>query len=274
MTKEIKGKTILITGGTGSLGQATTEALYKYAPKKIIIYSRGERQQVEMERMRGGLLLRYFLGDIRDRERLYRALNGVDYVIHAAALKHVDKCQYNPFETIQTNILGTQNVIDMCIERGVKRVLNVSSDKAVSPCNIYGATKLCSEFMFKDASAYSNDTKFLNIRFGNFWDSSESVIAYWQRMYDEGFKRLPITNKKATRHFIKLEKAAEMCLKVLAEGESDKVYVPEMKKYNVYDLGVGLFPTCEFEEVGLRPGEKLHEELYGEHEENSIEVIK
>ena len=269
----LKDKTILITGGTGSLGQAIAEALYEHAPGKIIIYSRGERQQVEMERAYGkGLIRRYFIGDIRDKNRLYRALDGVDYVIHAAALKHVDKCQYNPFETVQTNVIGTQNVIDMCIERKVKRVLNISSDKAVFPCNIYGATKLCSEFMFKDASVYSSDTEFINIRFGNFWDSSESVITHWQRMYDDGFKRLPITDKKATRYFITLERAAEVCLKVLIEGRSGRVYIPRMIKYNIYDLAVGLFPTCELEETGLRPGERLHEALFGEHEMDCIEI--
>lgn len=260
----LRDRTILITGGTGSLGNAVTEVLLQQRVKKIIIYSRGELAQVEMERRypRGQYPMRYLLGDIRDRNRLYRALSGVDYVIHCAAIKHVDKAQADPFEAVQTNVVGAENLVDAAIDRGVRKVLAVSSDKAVNPCNLYGASKLCADFLFVAANVYSpHSTRFSVVRFGNFWGSSGSFIELVEKLKILKGKIIPITDSKMTRFFIPLPEAAQRVLQALCQMEGGEIMVPEMKAYRIEDLAKQLYPEAELQYIGIRPGEKLHEEL-------------
>lgn len=247
------------------MGQALVERLVHNRAKKIIVFSRDEHKQVEMERRikDPDKRVRYFLGDVRDRDRLYRAFTGVDIVIHAAAMKHVGKSEYNPFEAVQTNIIGAQNVIDAAIDRGVKKVLAISSDKAVNPCNLYGATKLCADKLFLAADSYAgkSGTKFSVIRFGNYLWSRGSVLPYWKELVDRGEKVLPITDMRMRRFWISLDDAVSRCVAALVEMEGGEIFVPKMQAERVQDIAIREFRGVDLKEIGIGKGEKLSEEL-------------
>ena len=254
-------KSILITGGTGSFGHSFIETILKrYSPRRVIVFSRDEYKQYLMQQnFSDKPQLRYFIGDVRDRERLCRAFKGVDYVIHAAALKHVPATEYNPFEAVKTNINGAQNVIDAAIDCDVKRVIALSTDKAASPVNLYGATKLCSDKLFVAANAYasSGDTAFSVVRYGNVVASRGSVIPFFKKKRKEGV--LPITDPRMTRFWITLDQGIDFvvdCMKRMVGGE---IFVPKLPSMNILDLAKAIGPECEVENVGIRPGEKLHE---------------
>ncbi len=256
------GKTLLITGATGSFGRAFVRLLLTLNPHKVICFSRGEEKQVEMRRQFNDDRLRFLIGDVRDRQRLWRALNGVEVVIHAAALKHVDVAEHDPIECIRTNVDGAQNLIDMAIDRGVKKVLAVSTDKAVNPVSLYGAAKLVADKLFCAANAYSpGATAFSVIRYGNFLGSSESVLPYFQRLIASGQTWLPITDFRMTRFFITLDDAAQRALDALDLMKGGEVFCPKMSAHRIIDLARSLKPDIELREVGMRPGEKLHEDM-------------
>lgn len=260
----MKGKTVLITGGTGSLGQCLVRRILKKRPRKAIVYSRHEDLQVAMRREYiHEKRLRFFIGDIRDKDRLEMALRGVDIVIHCAALKHVDVAEYNPFEAVKTNVIGTQNIIEVAIRQNVGSVLSVSSDKAVNPVNLYGATKLCADKLIENADSYAGNygTKFATIRFGNFWGSRGSVVPYFEKLKKEGAEYLPITSDKMTRFFIKPDDAVSRVFEALKAMKGGEVFCPKMKSARIQDLAVMIAPNMKTRVVGLRKGEKLHEEM-------------
>lgn len=256
-------KTILITGGTGSFGKKCTEMiLQKYRPKKLIIFSRDELKQFEMSHLFPDSVypcMRYFIGDVRDKERLYRAFNKVDYIIHAAALKQVPAAEYNPFEAVKTNILGAENVIDVAIDKGVKKVIALSTDKAANPINLYGATKLCSDKLFIAGNAYvgREDTIFSVVRYGNVVGSRGSVIPFFMKQKETGV--LPITDPRMTRFWITLEQGVNFVLDCLKRMVGGELFVPKIPSMNIMDLAKAIAPECKTKIVGIRPGEKLHE---------------
>jgi UDP-N-acetylglucosamine 4,6-dehydratase len=259
----LDGKNILITGGTGSFGKKTTEIiLKKYKPMRLIIFSRDELKQFEMAQtypMSKYDCMRYFIGDVRDKERLYRAFQGVDYVIHAAALKQVPAAEYNPFEAVKTNIIGAQNVINVAIDQAVKKVIALSTDKAANPINLYGATKLCSDKLFIAGNAYVgiDETVFSVVRYGNVIGSRGSVIPFFFEQKKNGF--LPITNPRMTRFWITLEQGVEFVLWCLEHMCGGELFVPKIPSMNIMDLAMAIAPECETKIVGIRPGEKIHE---------------
>lgn len=260
----LNNKTILITGGTGSFGHHFVDyVLEHYQPKKIIIYSRDEFKQFNMqnEYKKYDKYLRFFIGDVRDKERLSRALNGVDYVIHAAALKQVPACEYNPIEAIKTNINGACNVIDACLDKGIKKVVALSTDKSVSPANLYGSTKMVSDKLFAAANAYSgaDGTKFAVVRYGNVAGSRGSVIPFFQNIIDQGGKELPITDYRMTRFWISLEEGVKLVIKALEESRGGETFISKIPSFKITDLAQAMLPGCEMPEVGIREGEKLHE---------------
>ena len=259
----MEDSTILVTGGTGSFGHTFVPmTLAKYNPKKVIIFSRDEMKQYEMaKKFEGDPRVRFFIGDVRDRERLYRALDGVDYVVHAAAVKIVPTAEYNPFECIKTNINGAMNVIDASIDKGVKGVVALSTDKASSPANLYGATKLASDKMFVAGNAYSGDqgTKFSVVRYGNVMGSRGSVIPFFTSIKSTG--RLPITDARMTRFMISLEEGVELVWHAFADMEGGEIYVKKIPSMKVTDLARVIAPDAEQEIIGIRPGEKLHEQM-------------
>ena len=259
-------KTILITGGTGSFGKCFTRyALEHYNPKKIIIYSRDEFKQFNMEndfrKYDPDHKLRFFIGDVRDRERMERAFENVDYVIHAAALKQVPACEYNPDEAIKTNIHGAQNVIDAALKTGVKKVVALSTDKAVNPVNLYGGTKLVSDKLFIAANAYvgAKDTCFSIVRYGNVAGSRGSVIPFFESLIEQGKTELPITDFRMTRFWISLEQGVELVIKALEEAKGGETFISKIPSFKITDLAEAMLPGCTRKEVGIRPGEKLHE---------------
>jgi UDP-N-acetylglucosamine 4,6-dehydratase len=264
----LNNKVILITGGTGSFGKTFTKMiLERYNPKKIIIYSRDEFKQ---DLMKKDFLikypdkvdkLRFFIGDIRDKDRLYRAFNGVDYVIHAAAMKQVPACEYNPFEAIKTNIHGAQNIIDAALDLGVQKVVALSTDKAVNPINLYGGTKLVSDKLFISANAYSGDLKtiFSVVRYGNVAGSRGSVIPFFKELLDNGSKELPITDSRMTRFWITLEQGVELVFKALEESKGGETYISKIPSFTITDLAQAMMEDVVLKEVGIREGEKLHE---------------
>ena len=267
-------KTILITGGTGSFGQKFVEtALSRFRPRKIIVYSRDEYKQYQMQRRfsRYQDQLRFFIGDIRDRQRLCRALEGVDYVIHAAAFKQVPAAEYNPFEAVKTNILGTQNLVEAAIDKGIKKVVALSTDKAVNPINLYGATKLAMEKIVVAGENYSGrkDITFCVVRYGNVLGSRGSVLPYFLELKQKGQKTFPITDPRMTRFWITLEEAVELVLFALDKAVGGEIFVPKIPSMKIVDLARALCPDCCFEVVGIRPGEKLHETLISEDEARS-----
>ncbi|MCP4650682.1 MAG: UDP-N-acetylglucosamine 4,6-dehydratase (inverting) [PVC group bacterium] len=256
-------KTILITGGTGSFGKKCTEIiLNKYKPKKLIIFSRDELKQFEMAQMFSDKkypCMRYFIGDVRDSERLLRAFSGVDYVIHAAALKHVPACEYNPFEAVKTNILGAENIINAAINCGVKKVIALSTDKAANPVNLYGASKLCSDKLFIAGNSYSGRHKaiFSVVRYGNVMGSRGSVIPFFLKLKKTG--TLPITDPRMTRFWITLEQGVVFVLNCFDQMVGGELFVPKIPSMNILDLAKAIAPKCKTKIVGIRPGEKLHE---------------
>lgn len=261
----LKNSTILVTGGTGSFGNTFVPmTLARFDPKKIIIFSRDEMKQWEMaKRFSGDSRVRFFLGDVRDRERLYRALDGVDYVVHAAATKIVPTAEYNPFECVKTNINGAMNLIDACIDKGVKRVVALSTDKASSPVNLYGATKLASDKLFVAGNSYAggHDTRFAVVRYGNVMGSRGSVIPFFLSIRDSGM--LPITDERMTRFMISLEQGVELVWHAFGDMEGGEIYVKKIPSMNVVDLAHTVAPEAELKFVGIRPGEKLHEQMIG-----------
>lgn len=256
-------KNILVTGGTGSFGKAFIKiVLERFAPEKVIIFSRDELKQHEM-RISGfnQRCLRYFIGDVRDRNRLYRAFDGVDTVVHAAAMKQVPTAEYNPFEAIKTNVIGAANVIDAALDHNVRRVIALSSDKAVNPINLYGATKLCADKLFIAANNYTGERpiKFSVVRYGNVAGSRGSVIPLFLKKCTEG--TLPITNLHMTRFWITLEQAVELALYGLEHMNGGEIFVPKIPSVKIKDIAMAIAPECELKVVGIRPGEKLHEVL-------------
>ena len=260
----LNGKTILITGGTGSFGHHFVDyVLAHYEPKKIIIYSRDEYKQFIMsnEYAEHKKILRFFIGDVRDEARLRMALKGVDYVIHAAALKQVPACEYNPNEAIKTNINGAMNVISASLEAGVKKVVALSTDKAVNPINLYGGTKLVSDKLFAAANSYggADGTRFAIVRYGNVAGSRGSVIPFFQNKIDNGEKALPITDFRMTRFWISLEEGVKLVIKALEEARGGETFISKIPSFKITDLAEAMLPGCEKIEVGIREGEKLHE---------------
>lgn len=264
----LNNKSILITGGTGSFGQKFIEIIFeRYNPSRVIIYSRDEFKQ---DMVRKAFLpklteeqfkrLRFFIGDVRDKDRLYRAFKNVDYVIHAAAMKQVPACEYNPFEAIKTNIHGAQNVVDAALDCGVKKVVALSTDKAVNPINLYGGTKLVSDKLFVSANAYSgmDGTIFSVVRYGNVAGSRGSVIPFFQELIDKGEKKLPITDFRMTRFWITLEDGVELVFKALEESKGGETYISKIPSFKITDLAKAMLVDCELKEVGIREGEKLH----------------
>ena len=257
------GKSILITGGTGSFGKKCTEIILKnYQPKRLIIFSRDELKQFEMAQDYPDTkydCIRYFIGDVRDKERMYRAFHNVDYVIHAAALKQVPAAEYNPFEAVKTNILGAQNVINVAIDQGVKRVIALSTDKAANPLNLYGATKLCSDKLFIAGNSYvgRDSTIFSVVRYGNVAGSRGSVIPFFLKCRENGV--LPITDPRMTRFWITLEQGVNFVLRCLETMVGGELFVPKLPSMNIMALAKIIAPECSTEIVGIRPGEKLHE---------------
>ncbi len=261
----LTNSTILITGGTGSFGNTFVPmTLQKYNPKKIIIFSRDEMKQWEMQKKyKDDDRVRFFIGDVRDKDRLNRALDKVDYVVHAAATKIVPTAEYNPFECIKTNIIGAMNLIDSCIDKGVKRVVALSTDKASSPINLYGATKLASDKIFVAGNSYagSHDTRFAVVRYGNVMGSRGSVIPFFLSIKDKGI--LPITDPRMTRFMISLEQGVELVWNAFGDMTGGEIYVKRIPSMKVIDLARVIAPEAKQEVVGIRPGEKLHEQMIG-----------
>lgn len=259
------GKTILITGGTGSFGKKCVSILLeKYSPKKLIIFSRDELKQFEMAQefsREQHLCLRYFIGDVRDKERLYRAFRGVDYIIHAAALKQVPAAEYNPTECIRTNVHGAENIVNVAADLGVKKVVALSTDKAVSPINLYGATKLCSDKLFVAANAFTaSETNYSVVRYGNVMGSRGSVIPFFIKKRDEGGP-IPITDPKMTRFWITLDQGVKMVLRAFELAGGGEIFIPRIPSMNVTDLAEAIAPGMPQTNVGIRPGEKIHETM-------------
>lgn len=259
----LQGATVLVTGGTGSFGNAFVPmTLAKYKPKKIIIYSRDEMKQWEMaKKFQGDDRVRFFIGDVRDRDRLSRALDGVDVVVHAAATKIVPTAEYNPFECVKTNINGAMNVIDACIDRNVRRTVALSTDKASCPVNLYGATKLASDKLFVAGNSYvgGRDVRFSVVRYGNVMGSRGSVIPFFESIRDQG--TLPITDERMTRFMITLEQGVELVWHALEDMEGGEVYVKKIPSMKITDIAEAIAPQAKLEVVGIRPGEKLHEQM-------------
>ena len=268
--KILDNASILITGGTGSFGRKFTDYVLKNSnPRRVVILSRDEVKQLEMREkfpFTPGGVMRYFIGDVRDRDRLYRAFRGVDIVVHAAALKQVPTAEYNPLEVIKTNILGASNIIDAAIDCGVKKVIALSSDKAVNPVNLYGATKLCADKLFVSAGAYAGlgDTRFAVVRYGNVLGSRGSVIPEFIKRRKSGI--LPITDERMTRFWITLKQAVSFVVNCVENMKGSEIFVPKIPSMRVVDLACAIVPECRHETVGVRPGEKLHEVLLTEEE--------
>jgi len=259
------GKVVLITGGTGSFGKKCVQTLLEqYTPKKVIVFSRDELKQFEMAQdfpEDRYPQLRFFIGDVRDKERLLRAFHGVDCVIHAAAMKQVPAAEYNPFEAVKTNVLGAQNIINVAIDRGVEKVVALSTDKAACPINLYGATKLCSDKLFIAANSYGKpqETRFSVVRYGNVVGSRGSVIPFFKNKVANGERVLPVTDPRMTRFWITLVQGVRFVLDSMERMVGGELFVPKLPSMNILDLAKAVCPNCETKVVGIRPGEKLHE---------------
>lgn len=262
--KSLVGSNILITGGTGSFGRKCAEILLEhYQPRRLVIFSRDEQKHVDMSR---NLFppakypqIRYFVGDVRDYDRLRRGLQGIDYVIHAAAMKHVDMAEYNPQECIHTNILGAENMINACLDCGVKKLVGLSTDKAASPINLYGATKLCSDKLFVSSNSLSGNDgcRFAVVRYGNVFGSNGSVVPFFLSQRDKGI--LPVTDERMTRFIITLEQGVNFVLQAFDRMAGGEIFVPKIPSTNLLDIAKAIAPECEIKIIGIRPGEKLHE---------------
>lgn len=274
MSNFFKGKSILITGGTGSFGKKFVRyMLDNHSLRRIIVFSRDELKQFEMDNEFKDDRIRFFIGDVRDRDRLYRAFAGVDYVVHAAALKQVPSCEYNPFEAVKTNIFGAQNIIEAAIDCGIKRVVALSTDKAANPVNLYGATKLCSDKLFISGNSYagSKDTRFSVVRYGNVVGSRGSVIPFFKKMKETGV--ITITDPRMTRFWITLEQGVEFVVNSMQRMQGGEIFVPKIPSMKITDLADAIAPGCRHEYIGIRPGEKLHEVMVPEDDaRNTIEL--
>ena len=261
----LKNSSILITGGTGSFGHAFIPmTLEKYNPKKIVVFSRDEMKQWEMAKLfKDNPRVKFLIGDVRDKDRLNRALDGIDYVVHAAATKIVPTAEYDPFECVKTNVFGAMNLIDTSIDRGVKRIVALSTDKASSPANLYGATKLTSDRLFVSGNSYSgvHETRFSVVRYGNVMGSRGSVIPFFMSIKDEGV--LPITDYRMTRFMISLEEGVELVWHAFEDMKGGEVYVKKIPSMKITDVALAVDKNAKQEEVGIRPGEKLHEQMIG-----------
>ena len=273
----LDNKIILITGGTGSFGQKFTETiLTKYNPRKVIIFSRDEFKQHKMAKKFPitKFNIRFFLGDVRDKERLDRAFEGVDYVVHAAALKQVPALEYNPMEAVKTNILGANNIVEVAIDKSVKKVVTLSTDKAVNPINLYGATKLVAEKIFIDANAYGgNRAKFSVVRYGNVVASRGSVVEFFLTLKRQNATEFPITDERMTRFWMTLEESVELVLKALQEAEGGEIFVPKIPSMRIVDLAKAIASECKFKIIGVRPGEKINEVLISEDEARRTKIF-
>ena len=261
-----KNKTILVTGGTGSFGQKFARmTLQHFNPKKVIIYSRDEMKQWDMAKSFGDERVRFFIGDVRDRDRLYRALDGVDYVVHAAATKIVPTAEYNPFECVKTNVIGAMNVIDACIDKRIKKVVALSTDKASGPINLYGATKLTSDKLFVSGNAYSGEhgTSFSVVRYGNVMGSRGSVIPLFMGLIDSGKTELPITDPDMTRFMITLEQGVELVWHAFSDMVGGEIYVKKIPSMNIMDIARAVSNDASTKVIGIRAGEKIHEQMIG-----------
>lgn len=258
------GQTILITGGTGSFGKQYTETLLnRYKPKKIIIFSRDELKQFEMQQVYNDSCMRYFIGDVRDKERMLQASKGVDYIIHAAAMKQVPAAEYNPMECIKTNIDGAENVIRAAIENDVKKVIALSTDKAANPVNLYGATKLCSDKLFVAANNMVGGEvpRFAVVRYGNVVGSRGSVVPFFRNLIEGGVSSLPITDNRMTRFWITLQQGVDFVIKNFSRMKGGEIFVPKIPSVTMLDLAKAISPDIDTHEIGIRPGEKLHEKM-------------
>ena len=257
----LKDKVVLVTGGTGSFGKKFTRKALELGVKKIIVFSRDELKQYEMKQEFQDERIRFFIGDVRDAERLERAFSGVDIVIHAAAMKHVDACEYNPFEAIKTNINGAQNIVEAAINQKVQRIIALSTDKACSPVNLYGATKLASDKLFVAANSYvgEQDTRFAVVRYGNVVGSRGSVVPFFKKVRETGV--VPITDERMTRFWITLDQGVQFVLDSLERMHGGEIFVPKIPSMNIMDLARAIAPDCEYKVIGIRPGEKLHEAM-------------
>lgn len=262
----INNKTILVTGGTGSFGKKFISKVLEQDVKKVIVFSRDELKQYEMAQEFTDPRIRFFIGDVRDKERLYRAFDGVDIVIHAAALKHVGACEYNPFEAVKTNIHGAQNIIEAAIDRGVEKVIALSTDKAASPINLYGATKLASDKLFVAGNSYAGnkETRFAVVRYGNVVGSRGSVVPFFKKLKAQGEIQLPITDERMTRFWITLDQGVQFVIDNLERMKGGEIFIPKIPSMKVVDLAEAIAPECEIKIVGIRPGEKLHEAMINE----------
>lgn len=263
---DLNHKSLLITGGTGSFGKKFVQIVLERYPDigKLIIFSRDELKQYEMSLIfppSKYKAIRYFLGDVRDKDRLYRAFEGVDIVVHAAALKQVPAAEYNPFEFIKTNIIGAENIINAALDKGVRNIVALSTDKAAAPINLYGATKLCSDKLFVAANNMKGkrDCRFTIVRYGNVMGSRGSVVPFFMQKRKEGV--LPVTDPEMTRFNILLEEGVEMVLHALDKGVGGEIFVPKIPSYKIMDMAKAIGPNCKIEIVGIRPGEKIHEEM-------------
>ncbi|MBD3231360.1 UDP-N-acetylglucosamine 4,6-dehydratase (inverting) [Candidatus Dependentiae bacterium] len=278
----LNGKSILVTGGTGSFGNKFIEIILNKFPniEKIIVFSRDEFKQFEMSnkpQFKDRKKLRFFIGDVRDKDRLYRAFEDIDIVIHAAALKQVPSCEYNPFEAIKTNIMGAQNIIDAAIDRRVEKVIALSTDKACAPVNLYGATKLCSDKLFVAGNVYagSGKTRFSVVRYGNVAGSRGSVIPYFKNLINSGISELPITDLRMTRFWLKLEDAVDMVLMALEIMQGGELFVKKIPSMKIIDLAQAVAPDIKLNSVGVRPGEKIHEVMITQEDaRNTLEFDK
>lgn len=271
----LEGKTILVTGGTGSFGKNFIKKVLTLKVKKVIVFSRDELKQFEMAQEFTDSRIRFFIGDVRDKDRLYRAFDGVDIVIHAAALKHVGACEYNPFEAVKTNIHGAQNIIEAAIDRGVEKVIALSTDKACSPVNLYGATKLASDKLFIAGNSYVGEkkTRFSVVRYGNVVGSRGSVVPFFKKIKETG--TLPITDERMTRFWITLDQGVRFVIDNLERMHGGEIFIPKIPSMKVTDLARAIAPECEIEIVGIRPGEKLHEAMITEDDaRHTIEYDK
>ena len=259
---DLNDKVLLVTGGTGSFGRKLTEIVLKrWHPRKLIIFSRDELKQSEMHREFDAPCLRYFIGDVRDEARLRRAMHGVDYVIHAAAMKQVPACEYNPIEAVKTNVVGVANIIEAAIDAGVKKVLAISTDKAVNPVNLYGATKLCGEKLFVQGNAYAGaqGTRFSCARYGNVVGSRGSVVPIF--LQQRAIGELAVTDRRMTRFWITLEQGVDFVLRCLGAMHGGEIFVPKIPSTTILDLAKAIAPECKIRITGIRPGEKMHELL-------------
>jgi len=264
---DLNGRSILITGGTGSFGRAFLNFVTRrYSPRRLVIFSRDELKQHEMQQIFNQDYLRYFIGDVRDADRLEMAFRDIDYVVHAAALKQVPTAEYNPFECVRTNIHGAENVVNAAIRSGVKRVIALSTDKAANPINLYGASKLASDkiFIAANAIAGTQPTRFAVVRYGNVIGSRGSVVPFFEKLIASGVTKLPITDKRMTRFIITLEHGVRMVLSALHMMSGGELFIPKIPSLRIIDLAEAMLPDGDFEFVGIRPGEKLHEMLISE----------